>query len=467
MTLFIFHATGKFQNIIQLKTLTPAFKAVQSYMQKKSTSPGLFLLCLAFLACTKNSGAEPGDKKVEPLPAPIGISIPLAGNAFLTQLPTNAPELITVKGLVNWENPGSICSGYFRLEQTGELHIALRLKVPEGTSILSIRVNGTLFSVNANNRNYQDIAVGKVTITAPGYVKVDLQGDTKTGRSFADVSHFIISGPATSPGVKYANDSSNFYWSRRGPSVHLGYMVPPGINAEWFYNEVTVPVGEDKVGSYFMSNGFGEGYFGMQVNLALERRILFSVWDPAVGQGTTQTVRNGANVTVQRFGGEGTGGQSYLVFDWKAGTPYQFLTQAKPDGLGNTLYSSWFYAPEKGDWQYMATWKRPHTTTYLTRPHSFLENFIDTDGWMGRKANYNNQWIRSSDGKWVELTTARFTGDATATNEQRMDFAGGLDTNGQFYLKNGGFFSNYININQSFTRKPTGKQPDINLSDLP
>lgn len=29
-----------------------------------------------------------------------------------------------------------------------------------------------------------------------------------------------------------------------------------------------------------MANGFGEGYFGMQVNSETERRILFSVWSP-------------------------------------------------------------------------------------------------------------------------------------------------------------------------------------------
>ncbi len=34
------------------------------------------------------------------------------------------------------------------------------------------------------------------------------------------------------------------------------------------------------IGSYFMANGFGQGYFGIQVNSASERRILFSVWSP-------------------------------------------------------------------------------------------------------------------------------------------------------------------------------------------
>ena len=34
---------------------------------------------------------------------------------------------------------------------------------------------------------------------------------------------------------------------------------------EWFYSELLVPVGSDVIGSYFATNGFSEGYFGIQV----------------------------------------------------------------------------------------------------------------------------------------------------------------------------------------------------------
>jgi Domain of unknown function (DUF5077) len=71
-----------------------------------------------------------------------------------------------------------------------------------------------------------------------------------------------------------------FYWGRRGPSVHLNYLLPDSVDARWFYNELTVPAAEDKVSSYFMVNGFDLGYFGIQVNSTTERRILFVVWSP-------------------------------------------------------------------------------------------------------------------------------------------------------------------------------------------
>src|SRR5690606_21222867 len=77
------------------------------------------------------------------------------------------------------------------------------------------------------------------------------------------------------------NDQGNmFYWGRRGPSVHLQYQFPRSTPLTYAYSEITVPKGQDAIGSYFMANGFGEGYFGMQVNSDTERRVLFSVWSP-------------------------------------------------------------------------------------------------------------------------------------------------------------------------------------------
>ena len=133
-----------------------------------------------------------------------------------------------------------------------------------------------------------------------------------------------------------------------------------------------------------MANGFGEGYLGIQVNSPTERRVLFSVWD--ADSGKTTLAKKGEDVVAQGFGGEGTGGQSYLVFNWQAGTTYKFLTQGKPDGAGNTIYTSWFFAPEAGNWKLIASWKRPNTSTYLTRFHGFLENFNPDEGYQKRKA---------------------------------------------------------------------------------
>ncbi|KLO13599.1 hypothetical protein SCHPADRAFT_904058 [Schizopora paradoxa] len=387
-------------------------------------------------------------------------TVALAGNAFITSAPAGASETISSNGLVNWNNANTICSAYFRMTSAGSVTVGLDASLAGSTqSTVKVTINGTGFTVQLSGTAAKIYNVGSVNVTAPGYVKVDLQGVSKDGSSFGTVSGLSVT---TSSALVFANDPANYYWSRRGPSVHMNYTVPS--NSEYFYNEVTVPVGQDAVGSYFMVNGFNGGYAGIQVR-ENERWVLFSVWDADNG-GKTTLVSKGAGVIDNSFGGEGTGGQSYLVFNWVAGNTYKFITRIRPDGSGSTLFSAWFFAPESNSWRYIATWKRPSTNTYQSGVHSFLENFYDTKGYIGRRAQYGNQWVRNVNGTWSELTTGRFTGDATATNAQRMDYAGGLE-NGRFYLRNCGFFSDYVQLNQNFTRPATGQQPTVDVNTLP
>jgi hypothetical protein len=49
----------------------------------------------------------------------------------------------------------------------------------------------------------------------------------------------------------------------------------------------------------------------------------------------------------------------------------------------------------------------------------------------------------------------------------RKDYAGGLIDENGFYLKNCGFFSNMVNLDQQFTRPPTGLQPTVDFAQLP
>ncbi|KAI0790460.1 nematoblast specific protein [Abortiporus biennis] len=389
-------------------------------------------------------------------------TVALAGNAFLTTVPAGAVEVINDNGLANWTNPNTICSVYFRVSSAAQVVVGLNAYLAgSSNSTVKVTVNGTAFTIQLAGTAPQTYSVGTVNIPAPGYVTVALQGVSKNGGYFGDVSGLSVT---TTAKLVFANDPANYYWSRRGPSVHMNYTVP--TNSEYFYNEVTVPVNEDAIGSYFMVAGFSGGYSGIQVNSATERRVLFSVWDADNGQKTT-LVSKGAGVVSNDFGGEGTGGQSYLVFGWKAGTTYKFITRIRPESSsGSTLYSAWIFTPETNAWRYIATWKRPSTTTYQSGVHSFLENFLDTRGYIGRRVQYGNQWARNTSGTWSEVTAGRFTGDATASNAQRMDYAGGID-NGRFYLRNCGFFSDYVPINQNFTRPATGTQPTVDVNTLP
>lgn len=404
--------------------------------------------------------------KAWPVVLETGTSVPLEGNAFITQPVNGGTEQIVAGGLSKWTNAGSVISTYFKLGQPGKLNLAIQASVVTGSSTIKVSVDGKSFNVTLKGATAAVYPVASIDVAAAGYLKVDLQGVSKEGGTFAEVSNIMIGGSATSSGLKYASVSTDnqFYWSRRGPSVHLNYTAPAG-NIEWLYNEVTVPQGQDNIGSYYMSNGFNGGYFGMQVKSATERWMLFSVWDADNGAKTVLTSK-GAGVTDGNFGGEGTGGQSYMVYKWITGNTYKFLTQIKPDGNGNTLYSSWFFAPELNAWKFMATFKRPSTSTYVGGINSFLENFAVENGYMGRKALYNNMWVRNTSGVWTEISTAKFTTDPTGATEQRMDFKGGVEI-GQFFLQNGGYFNDFVADNTNLSRTPTGQQPTVNLSTLP
>jgi hypothetical protein len=250
--------------------------------------------------------------------------------------------------------------------------------------------------------------------------------------------------------------------------------MPTNEPVEWFYSEVTVPVDQDVIGSYFMANGFDNGYFGVQVNSPIERRVLFSIWSPYQTDDPStippeyriELLRKGDGVITGEFGNEGSGGQSYKPYLWQAGQTYRFLVRSKPVENDSTEYSAYFYAPEQGKWFLIANFRRPKTQTYLTGAYSFLENFIPESGQFTRQALYGNQWVRTKDGKWLEITKAHFSYDDTAAQKWRWDYQGGIKE-GQFYLKNCGFFSEFTAFDTPFERPARRKEPDMDLTKLP
>jgi hypothetical protein len=327
---------------------------------------------------------------------------------------------------------------------------------------------------------------GRVQLVLPGGVTASLNGQkdwTITDTGYQKVTLTSPNGPALktlaliAPGpVAFTptNEGNFFYWGRRGPSVHLSYATPKDASIQWFYNEVTVPEGQDVQGSYFMADGFGQGYFGMQVNSPTERHILFSVWSPfqtddpkAIPDSLRiNLLRKGDGVHAGSFGNEGSGGQSYLNYMWKAGNTYHFLLKAQPGDSNRTDFTAWFYAPEEGHWRLIASFSRPQTHSWLTGLHSFLENFDPEAGDKTRYVLFNNQWIADAPGHWTPVYRARFTGDNTARKGYRLDYAGGV-LDGAFFLKNAGFFSARVPLDTWFERPAAATPPDVDLTKLP
>ncbi len=399
-------------------------------------------------------------------------SVPFGGNAFVTsgEMPQRR------RGAARWDNPEVVQSVYFHVDRQAELQIALQATVPGGPSQIRATLAGQPVTVELQGDQPTTTPLGNIHVEQAGYVRVDLQGVSKRGAVFAEPTALEIRSATAGLVVSCVkdNEGNRFYWGRRGPSVHLAFVVPQERPTEWFYNELTVPVGLDPIGSYFMANGFGEGYFGMQVNSPEERRVLFSVWSPFATDNPRDIpedqrivmLAKGEGVYTGEFGNEGSGGQSYLRFPWKAGTTYRFLNRAKPDGKGNTVYTGWFYAPETERWQLIASFLRPQTDKHLTGIHSFLENFSDRYGWQERLCHYGNQWVRDIEGNWAAVEQARFTGDDIARRGYRLDFAGGVEGN-QFFLRNCGFFDANVSLGSRFTRLANERSaPEIEWDQL-
>lgn len=393
------------------------------------------------------------------------LEIGMSGNSYVTRQHDGAR--ITDKGLAHWTDPKSVVSVYFYLHEPTTADLSLLAK---GHSEIKVSYGKKHFKVRLDSDDFTQVPVGRISVNKPGYVRIDLQGLSKEGESFGRVKQLVAANVTGK-----SNYVTNFadYWGRRGPSVHLAYKMPAG-DTEWFYNEVTVPKEGETMHSYYMAAGFGEGYFGMQYNSPTERRVLFSVWSPFDTQDPKsipdshkiKLLRKGPDVQIGEFGNEGSGGQSFLRYPWKAGRTYKFLMHVRPDGQGNTVYTAYFYAPEDKAWRLIASFQRPLTNTWYTHAHSFLENFNPEQGYLSRKVMYGNQWTRSKEGKWTRITEATFTHDATASAGVRLDYQGGETKDNRFYLKMGGFFNGNTSMGTKLQCKPKGEAPEIDWEAL-
>jgi hypothetical protein len=344
---------------------------------------------------------------------------------------------VSDKDIKNWKDATQSVNWFGMIRTPGTLHLALDARLPAGqNATLRLTVAGQARTARVEN-GMAKVDFGEVLITTPGYQKFRLEGLEKSGDAFPALDALVLNGTA----LKEAH--FNLKPRRNAASVHLGYPFPDDWNVEAFYNEVT-PLAEP-VASYYMACGFSRGYFGMQVNSLTERRLIFSIWDSG-GEAKDRTKVNpedlvqllgkGEGVYSGGFGNEGTGGHSHLVFPWKTGQTYRFLVTVKPDGT-HTNYSGYFYFPEKQAWGLIASFRAPKDGKYLRGLYSFNENFGGDNGQLRRLAMFGPQWVKTSDGVWHELTTARFTHDGTGKDDRHDYNASGIGN--RFYLSNGGF----------------------------
>ncbi len=307
------------------------------------------------------------------------------------------------------------------------------------------------------------VTFGEFAVAAPGYVRFSLSAPGTSAARDVKVTALLLDGAPV--------DAAHFNLlpRRNAASVHLRYPVDSSLLVTAFYNEVTAV--DDPVTTYYMATGFARGYFGMQVNAPTERRIIFSVWD--AGNGTTaddrstvaaadwtQLLGKGEGVVAEVFGNEGTGGHSHLVYDWKTGSTQRFVVTARIDGT-HTIYSGYWFHPERQQWMLIASFRAPKDGQGLRRLYSFSENFGGETGHLRRKVRFGPSWIQLASGEWRELTTVTFSHDVTGRAD-RLDRWMGIE-DGRFFLQHGGFVSGSTATGTAFTRAPSGAPPRLDL----
>ena len=399
------------------------------------------------------------------------ISIP-AATAYAIPVEESTEEdesrMFTEKeGLHNWTDPGRQVQFWFKARNTGTLNLALRMKNDKAGRRVIVSIAGKNFTaIVPASKAFQLVRIGSVQLTDTGFYAVTLHSASKQPGKIADIRSLELSGPAA------ANVHFNPKPRRNAASVHLLYPLPDSVKVSTFYNEITVPKNADILHSYYMACGFARGYFGIQVNSATERRVIFSVWDAGneaadrnkvAEENKVKLIAKGEDVYANDFGNEGTGGHSHFVYNWHTEETYRFLVAAVTDSASNTTtYTGYFYIPEMQKWKLIASFRAPKDGKPLRKLYSFVENFWGVNGQEYRKAYFGNQWIRKESGEWKELTKSTFSYDATARAGDRIDYGGGSE-GGKFYLWNGGFRNADARFGDTLTRKEAGTRPVIDL----
>jgi len=365
------------------------------------------------------------------------------------------------RGVSRWENPAQKVLWFGHIETAGKLSCKITLSnLPEGgESKLRLSVAGQSHDarVKGDATGAVVVAFGDYDVTA-GYQRFELASMNAAKTVTGDVTALILDGP----GIDGAH--FNLKPRRNAASVHLNYPTPEGAKVSAFYCEMTGLM--DPVATYYMACGWHRGYFGMQVNSETERRIIFSVWDSGkepvkrdnvADENRVTLVDKSPGVSSGDFGNEGTGGHSHLVYPWKTGERQRFVVTAQPVEATHTIYAGYYFHPEEKKWMLVSSWRAPKDGGWLRGLYSFSENFGGSNGHLQRKALYGNQWLRTEDGKWQEITTASFSHDATGKAD-RLDRFMGVE-NGQFFLSHGGFLPGFTKFGDKFTRPATGLPP--------
>ncbi len=365
-------------------------------------------------------------------------------------------------GITHWNDSNQSVNWYGNFVKTGALNVKVALQ-PASSQATRWRMSVSGQSKDASvpaasNAKPFTVDFGSFVIAKAGYHRLVLESLEAPSKPVGGVKELILGGPAVE------QSHFNLEPRRNAASVHLAYIEPSDANVEAFYCEVTAI--DDPTATFYMACGWHRGYFGMQVNSETERRIIFSVWDSGdeavdrnkvADEKRVKLMRKGEGVYSGDFGNEGTGGHSHLKYLWKTGEAQRFIVTAEPIQGTFTIFSGYWFHPEKKVWMLISSWKAPSEGGYLRGLHSFSENFDGDSGHLRRKAFYGNQWVRTDKGEWLEVTQASFSHDPTGKVDRLDRFMGIED--GKFFLSHGGFVEGFTKYGEKFDREAGNEAP--------
>ena len=375
----------------------------------------------------------------------------------------------------SWRNvaSGESVHTYFFLPHEGSLNLTFNFQSSINQTI-RITFNGETRAVKLDevNKTYE---WGEISELDAGHYSIVFKLDDTYSNQPTLIETIDLQGSSLTRGLGQIPSHE----TQMPAALHLWPRVPESYgDIEWLYSEVLVEEGDDILYTFFMANGFAEGYFGIQTNRKNieERWVLFSIWSPYVTDDPNEIpenqrvrlIRQGEGVTVGEFGNEGSGGQSYMPFPWVVGQRYGFLTQIKPVSPTETHYTAYFYDPIGDEWYLIATFERPLTHTYAKGWYQFIEVYLENNGNIERSGHYGNYWVRNTQGDWFQINSAMFTGTMNASFGYRNDFTVGLSSHdGMIYLTTGGFNIMPTQLNRVITLESLGDFPGIDLDALP
>ena len=222
---------------------------------------------------------------------------------------------------------------------------------------------------------------------------------------------------------------------------HLWWNLDGQSNITCLYGEVTVLATQPTTyycGANWHPGEAAGGYCGIQHNGPQERRTIFSIWDTATNL-HPKIAQAGPGVFYNRFGGEGEGAHTHMIWNWQTNETFQFFAVKQPGAETNTTDARYYiFDPAGKNWLFIATINSPiggqHSVeTFGGGLNSFLENFSGWNKsaprlalyrlWLGPDAENLKCLTRATgDGNWGKLHDCYFLASGD-TNELASVFA--------------------------------------------